>query len=392
MKLEDKNIVYFSPLNWNDNWQRQQEFACHMAKKNKVLYVSPIGIFNYTLRGLVKRIIVTLKIRKGKQQEVRIDVPENIFRVNFFFIPRHNNRFFEFLNRKFILVQLRKKLRQHEMEGSLVFWTGNPSKTLTQLIEHLKPEVAVYDNAMRFEKLPDAPDYIEAHEKIAVQKSTFVTTDNDYKKQQFELWGATVYKVPQAVDLRVFDKTKTYEIPEALKSVDKPIIGYYGAMHSVLDYELLEQQAKILPDFQFVLLGAMHNPALMDRFKPYSNVHYLPPVPHSALPAYLAQFDVCLIPYVVNDYTKGTFPNKLFEYFSFEKPVVAEPLPEFEHYKDYMYLASDSKEFAECIKKALVQGVPYKDQLQALVLENDWNARFRTLDAAFEEAYKKINE
>ena len=37
----------------------------------------------------------------------------------------------------------------------------------------------------------------------------------------------------------------------------------------------------------------------------------------------MAAFDVCLIPYVLNDYTKKLSPIKLYEYLALGKPVVA---------------------------------------------------------------------
>jgi len=48
MKLKNKTIVYFSPVDWNYNWQRQQEIASALAKNNTLLYIEPIGFFNWS--------------------------------------------------------------------------------------------------------------------------------------------------------------------------------------------------------------------------------------------------------------------------------------------------------------------------------------------------------
>ena len=42
----------------------------------------------------------------------------------------------------------------------------------------------------------------------------------------------------------------------------------------------------------------------------------------------MAAFDVGLIPYLWNDYTRSCFPLKLYEYLAAGKPVVATGLPE----------------------------------------------------------------
>jgi teichuronic acid biosynthesis glycosyltransferase TuaH len=54
-----------------------------------------------------------------------------------------------------------------------------------------------------------------------------------------------------------------------------------------------------------------------------ASVHLLGPKPPRAYPDYIAAFDVCLIPDVVDDYTNNIFPDKLNEYVALGKPVVS---------------------------------------------------------------------
>ncbi len=385
MKLENKCIIYFSPLNWHDNWQRQQEFASRMAQDNQVLFITPIGFFNYSIFGVVKKVFMQLfGIKKGKQREIQNEVPKNIHFATLVFIPRHNNQFFEAINTPLLVWQLKRKLKAFEMNSEYVFWTGNPVRTLSNLVEKLKPSVVVYDNAMRFEKLPDAPSFVLKHEEIMVKKCSFVICDNSYKQKQYEAWGAKVYKIPQAVNLSQFDVTKSYAVPKSLANISHPIVGYYGVLREVVDFELLEYISDILPDHTFVLIGNIWDSESLKELQMRKNVRILPAVPHSELPSHLAQFDVALIPYKVNEYTQGTFPNKLFEYFSFLKPVVAEPLPEFASYKDFMYLTSDKEQFANYVQEAAKKGCKNKDQLYTLVQNNTWESRYKELEAAFE--------
>lgn len=386
MKLENKNIIYFSPLNWNDNWQRQQEFASRMAEKNKVLFVTPIGFFNYSFIGIAKKAFQQLfGIKKGKQREVQNEVPNNLYFTTLFFIPRHNNRFFETINTPLLLWQLKRKLKKLLMHDHYILWTGNPARTISNLISHMHFEATVYDNAMRFEKLPGAGDFVLKHEELLVRKVTFAVTDNSYKQHQFEAWGAKVYKISQAVNLSQFDRTKTYKVPSNLQNIPHPIVGYYGVLREVVDIPLLEFIADALPNYSFVFIGNVWDAQGIEGLQNRKNVHMLPAVPHSELPLYLSQFDVALIPYKVNEYTQGTFPNKLFEYFSFLKPVVAEPLPEFDSYKAFMYLTSDKQVFANFIEDALRNGTRNKLDLERLVLSNTWEARYRSLESAFRD-------
>jgi hypothetical protein len=52
------------------------------------------------------------------------------------------------------------------------------------------------------------------------------------------------------------------------------------------------------------------------------------------MPAYLYNFDVCLIPFLKNKVTEAVDPVKLYEYLSSGKPVVARDLYELRRYKE----------------------------------------------------------
>jgi glycosyltransferase involved in cell wall biosynthesis len=82
-------------------------------------------------------------------------------------------------------------------------------------------------------------------------------------------------------------------------------------------------------------------------------VHFAPACAHADAPAYVAQFDVGLIPYRVKAYTCGLSPLKLYEYLALEKPVVATGLPYLRREAGQIAIAADAGEFAAAVSAAL---------------------------------------
>jgi UDP-galactopyranose mutase len=54
-----------------------------------------------------------------------------------------------------------------------------------------------------------------------------------------------------------------------------------------------------------------------------ANIHYFGPKPYEALPAYLAGWDVAMLPFARNDATRFISPTKTPEYLAAGKPVVS---------------------------------------------------------------------
>jgi glycosyltransferase involved in cell wall biosynthesis len=157
---------------------------------------------------------------------------------------------------------------------------------------------------------------------------------------------------------------------------DAPIVGYYGAISSWFDAELVSYCAFNRPDINFVLIGSTFG-AELGCIEELSNVHFLGEIPYSKLPGFLAYFDVCTIPFKLIPLTFATNPVKFYEYLSAGKPVVSVNLPELIPYSNNCYLANNPAEFLSQIDSALSQK---NDQLLIsrriqLAKDNSWGMR-----------------
>ena len=134
----------------------------------------------------------------------------------------------------------------------------------------------------------------------------------------------------------------------------RPIAGYAGAIDEWFDWRAVEAAARANPGCDFVLLGRIDNKDAL-RLGELPNVRLYGEIPYSAVPEYMAQFRIGLIPFHVNELTLATNPIKLFEYFSCGLPVVSSALPEVAAYRDHVYLSHTPAEFAAQVTAALTE-------------------------------------
>ena len=141
----------------------------------------------------------------------------------------------------------------------------------------------------------------------------------------------------------------------------RPVIGYYGAIAEWFDLALLDRLAGAFPDCDFELIGddtAGAGHALRHR----DNLRLRGEQPYAELPRWLAGFDVCLIPFLVNPLTLATNPVKVYEYLSAGKPVVGTALPELQAMGDLVQCADSHEAFEQAVRQALSErGNPQAD-------------------------------
>lgn len=161
---------------------------------------------------------------------------------------------------------------------------------------------------------------------------------------------------------------------------DKIKVGYYGALASWVDYELLKKIAQN-PDFQIILIGVKHDTSLEESgLLSFENVRYFGKIDYRLLAGYANCFDVCTIPFVLNDVTQATSPVKLFEYMSLEKPVVTTALPECMKY-DVVKAAKNPEQFMEYLYEMNRQKEDenLKRRLKECAVQNSWKAKAEEL-------------
>ena len=101
----------------------------------------------------------------------------------------------------------------------------------------------------------------------------------------------------------------------------RPIFGYIGVVDERIDYQLIELLAKTTRG-SVVMVGPWTkvDPRTFPRCK---NLHWLGGRDYTDLPAYAKAFDVCLMPFALNEATAFINPTKALEYMATGKPIVS---------------------------------------------------------------------
>jgi len=195
--------------------------------------------------------------------------------------------------------------------------------------------------------------------------------------------GRSVLVLPNAVNSHLFNPDRSYDRPPDLP--DKgPIIGYIGSMYGEWFREdLVIKVANAYKEASIVLIGD-HRQRFLN---PPKNLYKLGLKPHYQIPAYLAYFDVCLIPFEPMKLIQATSPLKVFEYLAMGKPVVATEMRELKG-MPYVYISRSDEEFLDNIARAL-QTFPNKDVIKSFVAQHSWESRVNALLEAISEKEKQ---
>lgn len=165
-----------------------------------------------------------------------------------------------------------------------------------------------------------------------------------------------IHRLPNGVDFEWFQKrVSRASVPDDLKSIKRPIVGYVGTIADWLDYAMVAEMAKRFPLVSFVFVGPVDFESRLTELEKLPNFFWLGKKEYIDVPAYIAAFDVCWIPFASGRIVEHTNPIKLFEYFALGKPVVTTPLVEAEPYEKekLVYFGGTPDALAEALRKAL---------------------------------------
>ena len=200
--------------------------------------------------------------------------------------------------------------------------------------------------------------------------------------------------VSNGVDYNHFTKLeKDFTYSKEFKRIldnKKPIIGYYGALASWFDYDLVRYIADNRKDCNIVLIGAKYDTSFdKEDLLKYKNIHYLGPINYNDLPYYASKFNVCMLPFKINEITKSTNPIKVFEYMALSKPIVSTDLNECRKYKPIL-IGKTHEQFLQKLELSLEGlGKDYKKNEKEIALNNTWNSKVKDIIKSLERFEKK---
>lgn len=224
-------------------------------------------------------------------------------------------------------------------------------------------------------------------ERNLVKEADLLTVTAGLLYKKWHDQNSTCTLVRNAADYEHFVKASPNNL---LKDIKKPVIGFFGGIADWIDIDMIHYAASRGKGWSFVLIGGIFTD--VSSIKKLPNVHLPGNQPYMDMPAYLYNFDVCLIPFKKNKVTEAVDPVKLYEYFSSGKPVVARDLYELRRYKDCLYLYEGREEFVDCIERALhEQDTIIREERRKVAASNTWNERINLIHGKIKGLYPKAS-
>lgn len=379
--LKGETILCLAAANWEGMWARAQQFMSIFARRgNRVIYVDPPITYLSPLKNPALRGQANDCFRRA-EDHIYIYSPPVILPFGNMYRPVNR------VNQGIIAAGLRRVYRELGLEPTIC-WTY-----LTNTVDMPLPGdvTLVYDCADEHTAFPglinkETVSRME-RELFARAGASLASARELYQRKKEFAPGLVV--VPNGADVVHFNSVLKPElaVPEDVASLPRPVVGYVGAVSAWLDQEMLTAAARAHPEWSYVLIGPVDTD--VSSLAALPNVRLLGRRNYSLLPAYLKGFDVTVIPFKINELTRGVNPVKLYEYLAAGRPVVSSDLPEVRPFGPVVAVARDPGEFVKKVEEELAGDSPEKVARRLRVAEeNSWEARAAAAEEVIEQ-YKR---
>ncbi len=253
--------------------------------------------------------------------------------------------------------------------------------------EHLDAAATVYDCMDELANFLGAPAALRDLERRLMSAADVVFTGGYSLYEAKQALHGNIHPFPSSVDRDHFAGARAARpMPDDMRGVAGPRLGFYGVVDERMDLELLAALADARPDWSFIIVGPVVkiDPATLPGRR---NIHYLGSKAYADLPDYLAHWDVALLPFAVNDATRFISPTKTPEYLAAGRPAVSTPIRDVErHYGALkgVFIADGADAFAAACDAALNLGAAHPDWLEQAdkaLADLSWNETFARMSA-----------
>jgi glycosyltransferase involved in cell wall biosynthesis len=330
-------IIVHSHLGWDWVWQRPQQFLSRLSRNHRVLFIegpvpSNVSSAHLTLREVSDYpniIVLQMQLPAARWDDgAWID-------------------------------QERRRQVQSLLAGPLgrvfaspVQWFYDPM-AVTPFAGHLGERAIVYDCMDELSLFRGAPPELVRRERelLAVADVVFAGGPKMWKAKREA--NANCFCFGCGVDAKHFGQARELDlpVPAEIANLPKPVFGYVGVVDERIDYELLAALADSTSG-SVAMIGPSTkvDPAT---FPQRHNLHWLGGRDYTHLPAYVRGFDVCLMPFALNDATKFINPTKALEYMAAGRPIVSTAIDDVVlQFSEVVKVGRTLKEFVEMCRRA----------------------------------------
>jgi UDP-galactopyranose mutase len=364
------DLICWSHLRWDFVYQRPQHLLTRAAADRRVFFFEE-PVFNGSMRLEVRERdagvkVITPHLPSGLHSDVatRAVLKEMLHR---FFIE---NRISEY-----------------------VFWYYTPMAL--EFTRQFSPVATVFDCMDELSAFQGAPQQLLEREKDLLKLADVVFTGGYSLYEAKRHRHSSVYAFPSSIDRAHFNQARAQrEDPADQKEIPHPRLGFFGVIDERFDVQLIDEAAAARPDWQFVMIGPVvkiHPSSLPQR----ANIHYLGGKDYRELPAYIAGWDVALLPFAQNESTRFISPTKTPEYLAAGKPVVSTPIQDVVRpygEMELVQIASNTDEFIAAIERALSPDASNDNwlrQVDSFLAQTSWDDTWERMSALIDQVVER---
>lgn len=388
--LSAQTIICLAPDPWEGLWRNRHQIMTRLARHNTVLYVEPRLYLWEALDRVLRGRLTLADLRRPLARHYA----DGLWIYHDpYYAPVSGRRTGGPLTAALRRRALLQTLQQLHAPQPPILWLVRPyfADTIGQygeklVVYHVTDEYSGYANV-------DDPATVRRQEEALLRRADLVIVTSPALLASKRPHNPHTYLVPNAVDYAGFQAgiaagVQIADLQEA-GGIPRPRIGYSGALNEKVDFDLLAHVARSRPDWQLVLIGPLElasQPHKADALRDLPNVHWLGRQPVSALPAAIASFDVCVLPYERNTWTANIDSLKLYEYFACGRPVVSTDVPAARTFAaegpTIVRIATDAADFIAQLAAALAEDDPAAaDRRRFIAANNTWEHRVAQIEA-----------
>jgi glycosyltransferase involved in cell wall biosynthesis len=383
--IKGRDIVCMSFQAWDSHWATPQQLMSRLAKHNRVLFVeqpiTPLSPFTGRHPGVWKQV---RRWWSGPRREgdLTAAAPPPI-------LPFRSSRIVNRINAWIIgrwLARQVKRLGFHDP----IFWNLQPA--MPGVGAAVKPSLLLYHCVDDFAGAPfwwNQEKPMRAREAESCREADLIICTGRKLVEERRHYTSQIHFVGEGADVPLFARAgdPATVIPDDIAKLPGKIVGYIGVIDFRLDADLLKYLTEREPGWSIAIIGPVHGDARdVDELKALPNVHFFGNRQIEDLPRYLKAFDVCMIPYILNDFTHHIFPLKLYEYMASGRPIVATAMEEMALMAGPELTIGYSKEsFHAAVRDAIASDTPEKRTARRTASEqHSWDHRVEEISELIE--------
>jgi glycosyltransferase involved in cell wall biosynthesis len=365
--LPEVGVIALVPDQWSDQWQPRHHVLTRLARYFHVVWVNPTQDWRKVIQNrTARRRMNAANSSTGPGPLVVNQIAQ--------WLPRfYRPKFLADFSFQFPLKVAAHALSRRNVRTRILYvWRPE----FAQALRSIRSDLTCYhiDDEYSFSTM-DRP--LDETETTLLQRVDQVFIHSPALLEKKGCINKHTAFVPNGVDY--WAHARHVPEPRDLLHVPHPRIGYTGWMKKQLDWALVRDLARKNHQWSFVFVGDISpHPEISDTVQELSrlpNIHFLGSKTTLELARYPQHFDVCIMPYQLNDYTRYIYPMKLHEYLAGGRPIVGSRIRSLEAFKDVVYLATTQDSWSDCLREALSSGANTQERQaarQSVALEHDW--------------------